>query len=398
MSTEQNVLLIALESIKNDNLTLLDRALRVMPLEKLVDKHETLLSSFLDLCADYNRPEASKMILDRWKVIYPDNEKISMLSRLFMKQIILVNSLAFLVSIHPDYTFVELIDELSEWDSDEGVVTACERAEQIFGDQPYDTYLILKDRAVELGNFRVEEYLIDKISEVAPFAPKPDYVNNYLFVYYPQFDKRLPTQTELENLIVTPKEQISFEMDDDSAVALLTEGLGDAGVTLEEIEIAKGLIRKEIAKSEERKRELLLPILKNKNQLNLETDKLLYWIYGPTNPLVNQDLTLDTPSAKYGGCRMFLCNLFDYNEEEGYFEDWFLGHCEECLLRISNRYWSVRMPREHGGWQGCFCSWKCVKDRQSFLETGIGPNLLLRTMIQAFETKTKEIGIQNREL
>ena len=400
MSTERNVLAIALQSIKNDDIDQLDRALRIMPIEKLKDNRETLLSTFLALAAQYGRAEAAHMIMDRWKVVYPDNDKISMLARLFMQMVITVPTLAFLASIDKSYTYVELIDELSEWDSSEEVITACGRADEIFGQQPHSTYEMLRARAVELGNFRVEEYLIDKISETAPYAPKPQRIHNKLAQFYPEYENRLPTQEELDQL-AEQEGQIDMEEiaipDDEEAVEILTAGLEDVGIAMTEIELAKKLLRQEFAKSEGRKWELLNPVLENREQLSLEGDRLLFWIYGASNPLVNQDLTLDTPSAKYGGCRMFLCDLFDYNEEYDYIEDWFLGYCEECLLKIRYRHYAVRMPREHGGWQGCFCSWKCVQDRQSFIETDSGePNLLLRDMIEAFAKKTEEVGIQDR--
>ena len=64
MSKELNVIGIAVESIKNDNLPELDKALRIMPIEKIKDQNETLLTNFLALCAGYNRPEAVKMVLE----------------------------------------------------------------------------------------------------------------------------------------------------------------------------------------------------------------------------------------------------------------------------------------------------------------------------------------------
>ena len=178
----------------------------------------------------------------------------------------------------------------------------------------------------------------------------------------------------------------------------MTEGLKDLGISIIEIEEAKQLLKKEIGQSLERKKELLMPILKNMKQLNLETDRLLFWIYGSSNPLVDQDLSLDTPSSKYGGCRMQLCEIFDYDEDADEFDDWFLGYCEECLLRIKYRHYSVRRPREHGGWKGCFCSWECVKKNVEFEEAqNAEANLLIHAIVDAFEKKTIEIGIQDRK-
>ena len=400
MTTEFNVIAIALENIKNDNIDSLDKALRIMPLEELVDTHEVLLSNFLALCAAYNRSEAAFLVLERWKVVYPENEKISMFTRLFLKIIINVPTLSYLASIHKDVTYVELIDELAQWDSSEEVVIACGRVDEIYGNQPYDTYLILRKNAIEYENARVEEYLFDKITEVAPFAPKPEYVKNYLEAYFPEYKNRLPTQQELDLLAErTEKENIKDILlpNDDEAVRLMTEGLTSLGIAILEIESAKQFLKAEISKSLERKKELLLPILQNSSQLNLETDRILYWIYGASNPLLAQNLTLNTPTAKYGGGRMFLTNIFDYNEEDDYFEEWFVGYCEQCLLRIEKKCHAVRMPGVSGGWKGCFCSWKCVRDRLGDIENDQGAaDFLSHALIDAFEKRTNEIGITDR--
>jgi hypothetical protein len=400
MSTEFNVIAIALESIKNDDLDSLDRCLKIMPLEELTDKHEILLSNFLALCAAYSRDEASKLILERWKVVYPDDDKISLFTRLFLKITINVPTLSYLASIHKDVTFVELIDELSQWDSSEEVVTACGRIDAIYGNQPYDTYLILRKTAIEHENARVEEYLIDKITEIAPFADKPIPVKNYLEKYFSSYQNKLPTQEELEQLAERTEKESIIDIvlpSDDEAVRLMTEGLESLGIAILEIDAARIFLKAEIGKSLERKKQLLLPILQNSQQLNLETDRVLYWIHGPSNPLISQNLTLNTPSAKYGGARMFLTNLFDYNEEEGYFEDWFTGHCQQCLLRIAKRCYAIRMPRISGGWEDCFCSWKCVRDRIGDIENDQGAaDLLSHALIDAFEKKYIEIGIQDR--
>ena len=402
MSNENNILVIIINSIKDDNLELLDKALRIIPLEKMDDKHELLLAKFLGICAGFNRGDASKLILERWKVIYPENEKISLFSRLFMKLVINTSILSYLASIHKDFTYVELIDELAEWDSSGNAITGCYRADEIFGEQPYDTYKMLRDRAIELGNFRVEEYLYDKIVAISPFVDKPEYVKNYMGKYFTEFKDRLPTQKELDEIAEreSAKETDLSNVklpDDERAVELMTEGLSSLGIAIGEIERAKEFLKKEISGSVERKKELLLPILKNMKEQDLDTDRLLFWIYGSSNPLISQNLSLDTPSAKYGGSRLFLCDLFDYNFDEGYLEDWFLGYCQECMLRIRHRHYAVRMPRPHGGFEGCFCTFDCVRKRLEFIEaTKAEPDLLTHALIDGFDKKIQEIGIQDR--
>ena len=399
MSKELNVIVIAMESIKNDNLKELDVALRIMPIEKIKDPNETLLTKFLSLCAAYNRVEAVKMVLERWKVVYPDNDKIPLFSRLFLKHTINNSTLGFLAVSHPEYTYVELIDDLAEFDASQEVTIACSRIDEIYGLQKNQTYKILKKHAHEFGNFEVEEYMDDKIAETSPYAKIPGYVKNYIGEYYPQYKDTLPTEKELYDLAdkESKEEMKEIEMpSDEEAVELLTNGLSDYGISFVEVEATKKFLREKIASSEEVKRELLKPILENEKYKNLDKDRLLFWAFGPSNKLINQNLTIDSPSYKYGGCRMFLCDLFDYNEEYDFLEDWFTGSCQQCLLKIKERWHAVRHPRPMGGWTGCFCSWKCVKDDQIEIENDNDEDILTKKIIELFEKKTEEVGIQDR--
>jgi len=401
MSKELNIIGIAVQSIKNDNLDELDKALRIMPIEKIKDEKETLLTNFLSLCAAYNRQDAVKMILERWKVVYPDNDKIPLFSRLFLKHTINDATLGFLVTSHSEYTYVELMDDLAEFDASQQVMIACSRADQLFGKQPHQTYKILKEHAIEFGNFVVEEFMTEKIAETAPYAEVPDYIKNYIGKYYPEYINKLPTEKELYELAdKESKKELDEEIkmpSDEEAVEMLTEGLSFYGITFVEVEATKEFIRKEIASSEEKKRELIMPILENKKQNNLDSDRLLYWTFGPSNKLISQNLNIDAPSYKYGGARLFITDLFDYNEEYDFLEDWFTGNCQQCLLRIRQRWHAVRQPRSMGGWQGCYCSWKCVRDdwveRENF---EMEEDILTKKLIDLFEKKTLEVGIQDR--
>lgn len=397
MSTELNVIGIAVESIKNDNLTELDNALRIMPIEKIKDLAQNLFVTFLSLCAGYNRPQALSMVLDRWKVVYVNDDKLPIMSRLFLIVNLNNSTLSYIVLSNPTYTYVELMDDLINFDSSQEVAVACARADEIFGQQPHQTYKILRNNAREIGNYIVEEYMVDKISETAPYASVPEYIKNYLSDYYPEYKDKLPTEIELEKMAEEQSKIKPIELpSDDEAVEILTEGLSRYGISTEEIDSVKEIVRQEIS-DETKKRELLTPLLKNQNEQRLDADRVLFWIYGPSNPLVGQDLNIDAPSYNFGGAREFLCDLFDYDEENDYVMDWFTGSCKQCLLKIREKWHAVRKPRAFGGWESCYCSWSCVKEdfneRENFEEE---EDLLTERIIEAFEKKNKEIGIQDR--
>ena len=133
--------------------------------------------------------------------------------------------------------------------------------------------------------------------------------------------------------------------------------------------------------------------MENQSQQMLAKDQVLFRIFGPANPLVDQDLTLPGRSNKYGGCRMFLCDVFDYDDEFDYMMDWFTGVCQQCHLRIRHRWYAVRMPGSHGGWTGCYCNWKCVRED---VYEGDEPDLLTDELVSIFEANINNIGIQDR--
>lgn len=387
VSKATSVIQLAIVYIKDDNIKGLERALTVMPLDQIGNHAEDLLSTYLSVCAGYNRPEAARVILDAWKVIYPTEEKVQILSRLFLINQINLPTLSFVTLSHDDFTYVELMDDLIGWDSSPEITTACNKADEIFGAQPYDTYKIVQDHAYELENTRVYEYATDRMEETAPYAPIPKWVKNY---------SGGPLVTETELMKEPEIQEVPFEIPpDEEAVELLTKGLTHLGISVGELDQARQYLLRQLSVSTRAEKiQMLKPIMENQANEILGSDKRLYQIFGPANPLVDQDLTLNTPSSKYGGCRMFLCDIFDYNEEFDYVADWFRGVCDQCHLKIRHRWHAVRRPRPHGGWVGGYCSWECAT--RSIHWDGEEPDLLTRELIKIFEKETNEVGIQDR--
>lgn len=393
MSNSLNAIQLGVIYIKNDNLAGLEKVLNILPLDKLGKQGDTLLSTYLSLCANYNKIKASDMILDAWKVVYPEDEAIQLKSKLFMIQEINLPTLAFISFAHNDYSYMELFDDLILDDSSPEVVQACAKADKIFGPQTYEIYKKIKDMAIEGKNQKVQEFMMVNMSETSPFAPVPDWIKNFT-----------KTNLVVEKDIKIPEiDSIKIKLpSDEEAVELLTRGLKENGIDLgEETRIKEFLLEKLKTSSEDVKLQLLKPILDTAGQLRLAYNVDLFRLFGPSNPLIGQDLTLhntDKPSYKYGGCRMFLCDVFDYNQEEDYLEDWFDGSCDQCFNRIKKQHYAVRKPRTHGGWFGCFCSWMCVK--QSLIDEGAEDetkiDVVAMNLINEFERSVSEIGIQDR--
>lgn len=377
---------LAIIYIKDDNIKGLELVLNAMPLDKLREESDVLLSTFLSTCAGYDRADAAKLILEAWKVIYPPEEKIQILSRLFMLNAINVPTLAFVILSHEDYTYVELMDDLMAADNSPEVVSACGKADQVFGTQPYATYDIVRQHAEELENWHVEEYAIASMEEHAPYSPIPEWIKNYTGG---------PLLRE-SDLYVPETGEIPFEIPpDEEAVELLTKGLTQLGISVGDMERAKESLRQRLAVSTRAEKiNLLKPVMENQAEALLSGDLTLFRLFGPANPLVNQDLTLGGKSSLYGGCRMFLCDVFDWVDDDNYYADWFTGVCGSCHLRIRHRWHAIRKPRPHGGWVGCYCTWDCVK--QSLIDYEEEPDLMTRELIKIFGKEIDEKGIQDR--
>ena len=321
VSKATSVIQLAIIYIKDDNINKLRQALDVMPLDKLRGQSEQLLSIFLSVCAANDRTEAVKIVLKAWKVIYPPEEKMQILSRLFLINKINLPTLTFVVLSHNDFTYVELMDDLIEGDSSPQVTTACKNADQIFGPQPYETYKIVQEHAYELNNDRVYDYATDRMEEVAPYAPLPKWVGNY---------SGGPLLTEAELYQSVEVGNVPFEVPpDEEAVELLTKGLTHLGISVGDLDQAREhLLRQLSISTRQEKIDLLKPVMENQANENLGGDNMLYRFFGPAHPLVDQDLTLNTISSKYGGCRMFLCDIFNWSVEFDYVEDWLQGVCD----------------------------------------------------------------------
>ena len=139
---------------------------------------------------------------------------------------------------------------------------------------------------------------------------------------------------------------------------------------------------------------------------NFTDNKDLNQWYGPSNPLLFGMNIFDTQHKecmKYGGCRMFLCNHDNKNEnlqiKPGKYS-WFKGTCDMCLNKIQKYHHAVRRPLITGGWSGCYCSFDCVHkfyislfhyentDTENYETYAIG--------IDYFENKILSDGIQDR--
>lgn len=393
VSKELAVIQLTISYIKNDNPEKLTNALVALPIEKLA-RAESLMSSLLKVASGYNRPIMTKIILEAFKRTFTETDRTSLLTKLFTMPQINIQTLAFVVRAHNDYTFMICMDELIHWDSGPETEMATIKADKIFGKQSHYIYESVAKISKEYGNTKVEEFALRAGEKVAPYADIPEWVGSYIQLtrdgeQIPPTDENLDRYAE-ERWDQQPVFQLP---DNEKAVELLTAGLVEQGVELDQMsEIRDYLMEKLTNSTRIEKLALISPILENQAKSVLAGEKELFQIYGPANPLVDQDLTLSGPSYKYGGCRMFLTDIFDYDEEFDQVQPWFTGACDMCHLRIRKYCHAIRRPRVLGGWYGCYCSFKCLRDSLIPEE----PLLLDNAMINEFEDEFKTLGIQER--
>ena len=112
---------------------------------------------------------------------------------------------------------------------------------------------------------------------------------------------------------------------------------------------------------EEMSRGIFMRII-NDTTIGKTLDRML----GPVHNNMRMTMHDDHICMRYGGCRMLVCNCVEGNDEEFGDDDdadWFKGQCDDCGLLIKNRRHAVRVPRDSGGWSGCYCSFSCLYAR-----------------------------------
>jgi len=391
------------EFIQNDKPDNLLKVLSRIPIEELENEiSDKLLRILISRAVELNRKECIKIILKTWDdtEINSDNEVNTLIRLLFMKQLS-DHQVAAVIRIMSEYTFVDILESLINSDSDVEIYYVCQRAYDIYSNISILDLEEIQKTIEELdsesiGSSRmVYDFITDKISEKSNFSTVPIWVKNYMeFDSLPTNDELLellPSQFQYEESYNIPNDEIDLYVDK------LTEGLDNFGIGFDDIESSRDQIRDILINGSLSERKILLdPLFEKESQDTMMENILVFRILGPSNPLVETIIDANDESEKYGGYRMFTCTCYDAEDPEtGVFLEesptmWFTGSCEECLSRIKSVHHSVRRPDPLGGWQGCFCSWECVRNS---LRDG---DALQFSVIDEFEKSILRFGIQDR--
>ncbi len=383
-----------------------------MPLDKLSKKNgDNLLVIFLTQITKYNRPKFIQLLFAGWERIYPREEDVPFYVILFTIYLVSIIILRFVVDNIKGITFLEVMESLMTYHYQE-ISTACQKVWDTFGPQKYGIVLILYKLAKQEQNPVIFNFLTGKIRQISPYVKIPSWVKDFRSnplgdsIYQPPEDQYgipksngpneplLPTYQET---IFIPEEPIVQLPSSNNIVPLMLEGLKQSGSGEKEINRAKSkLISELVIMTKEEKMEMVKPVLFIKSCKSRGDDPLLSRIYGPANPSINPTVQ----EMLYGGERMFTSLIISDSPIFGDIAiDWFVGYCEMCNLGIRRRWHAVRSPNNSGGWTGCYCTWKCVRDElvtsDSFDGT-IKANLLSMGLVNEMEKQIIKTGVQDR--
>lgn len=317
------------------------------------------------------------VIYDQSDKFFPDNTGIKFITVLFLQSMMDVETLGYLtgsssVSANFSQVLLELMRVNSDTDGPSGfngnqVIVAFDKCWKVYtqtksSTPSLDTLKKLFSLAKNV-NTDVAEMLLQKIRVMNDYAPIPKWMIGA--------SGALPRESE----VIIPEDypaEIEFPSDQEITTYLL-ENLKRNGLSgrfcnldVSEDELSEMLISIFYAMGLAQRYELIKGMNVAKNLDAMVNDAKLFITLGPSAPLVDvyADDTVTSTDT-----RMFVFDNFEYNSDIDDFEidpkiitDWFVGYCQNCNLRIRRRWHAVRVPGKLGGWVGCMCSWKCVRE------------------------------------
>ena len=379
-----------LESLVREGDTELSGFLEILQLGRMkISTSNLLLVRFLDAARESSQREIVKDLVEYWTPYY--REPISFRTYLYLIPTMSVDTMKLVEEVFDDYGYLQHIIELAAQKSSPEVVTACFKIDKVFGPQGPDVYHQALGIIEPHNNHLLQDYMTDKYRDVSGYAPVPTWVNNT--------HSNVPTQEELMKLI--PEDtRVEFVIPTDNNA--IVEAIYNSMINIMGPEFscnadAYNMIADKYYQANHSERmEMIRPLITTEEVYLKEANVELIRALGPSHPIIGYGGVIETNDVEdsYGGSRMFLSNIFrDYDESGHVLDDddeWYVGYCQQCNLKLRARHHALRMPIEGGGWMGCYCSFKCVRDYVTV------DNQVRLTLIDNFETIITTSGIQDR--
>lgn len=403
--SDSELLILSIEdAIRTQNLPELQQLLLKLPIQYIeVENINILAAQLLNISQIYGNDDITRELVTYFNQTDPNSQNFPFIVKLLLNHDVpsatfeegVYPLLQYIYSLHPSQGYLETIDTLIENNLGQMLYFALSRLDDVYGTQTEEVYRQALEYASnpDYYNETVIEYLQDHIAEASNYAEVPDWVYNYAG------DGEEPAPFESE-LVYPEFQETPFKLPSlDETVEILTAGLSQLGVDNSVIEDKKNELRTKLENATNlERRAVLQPFLELDQRVERFTgDDDIFRLVGPVNALygyMEENVNNQSdPCVKYGGCRMLTCDHFlDTDPLTGTVlsDHWFTGTCDMCLLKIRNYSHAVRKPRIMGGWEGCYCSFKCLKE--SLTE----PNLPLSSIIKNVKDQLNTIGIQDR--
>jgi hypothetical protein len=371
-----------------------------IPFDKITKFNANLiLCDFLSLAHKAKNKFAIPIIFHAWGRAFSEIDEMSISSLLFVIPSIPIDAFTFAIRSFEDITFDEVLLDLMSYEDSPDIIPACDRIITVLGEQKFEKYQQFFDEAKENGNIHIQQFLIRKMEDVSPYLEKPTYVKNYSNLTLSlekdlqnpilNAELELPSNEEMIQLLGSDNNEIDEQDAQKTLRAFLEIATKEEKLKIYEpiliLQTCEKLQIKRVKNIDKIKKILSKDPLQKVFQEEMQYYADLQRLHGPIHPAPGDDSLLDYT--------MFLCNIYDYDEEENCIQPWFTGACEHCHKRIRYYWHSVREPKVGGGWAGCYCSFDCV--RKDISDENEDADII-ESLTNTMELKIKQYGIQDR--
>jgi hypothetical protein len=346
-------------------------------LEKVnVEKSNRWLILLLTLAERNNNLTCVPSILTRWSQLITGLDEYEgpvypILATLFRSSFFPLNLLEFIFkSVGEEVSMVEIALDIFDGDGGEDAIYGLNRLFTVFGRPDGTTFTFLYNQALSSNNSDALEFISSFQNFYREAAPVPEYIINPAGeegLWFEDELLKICDEIAMEKITEFTEEELN---NIDGLVDFLTESLHDIETDIGLIDFSKEQLKKLLdQKSIDERKKLIEPFYNQKRSDDLNNNKELFSIVGPSNAL--QGIKYgdnDHVCFKYGGCRMYFCNCFEQDDDNDDYKNiypniptWFKGRCDTCGKEISKRIHSVRKPLSSGGWMGTFCSMTCLR-------------------------------------
>lgn len=370
--------------------------LNQLPIDSIdKDNSDTLISCLINQAFDNNNKQAVRDVVITFDKARVKFDPLPMKTALFLNPLIDREILEFILTCFPERKSVDYFLDLINLGDDQTALKTAKILDSFFTEDQNWPLLVKLTEDVEdeeYENQLLRAFFQMKVSEINTFVDCPEWI---------KFDLPETEIPKVPDYIPSVKEAVELLMNDLESKGFIFE------VKDPDLKHRSENIKKEIIKNCMISQYAISTVTEKIQMLNavkpfpMFIDDVIFREYGPVNSVYTHSPELIDPSsvcAEHGGCRMFLCNEFeeidpngdqiDPFEDDTITYDWFRGICDICFLKIKKRQYAVREPLSHGGWRGCYCSFKCM---ESIIKN---PNTL--EIIQRIEGQLKLIGIRDR--